>query len=138
MACVSDHHKKHLHRQTSPTTAPEAAMRHHEGCHDMMFYELIEFFLQKMTRHGRRHKSPRDASRRVWEARTTVFGGLTTGSRTHRFRFENGGERRCWFVRPSVVLMVFRIKTTVRMRTYRRNVIDNDIQFAMPHRFRIC
>lgn len=35
---------------------------------------------------------------------TTAFGGLTTGSRTHRSSYENGDERPCLFVRPSVIL----------------------------------
>ena len=34
-------------RQTSPTTVPETVMGHHDGCHDMMFHGLIEFFEQK-------------------------------------------------------------------------------------------
>ena len=51
----------------------------------------------KVTRHGRRHKSVRDLTRRVWEAMTPVFGVLTTGSKTHRPCYENGEENlvRC-------------------------------------------
>ena len=36
------------------------------------------------------------------------------------------GRTGCLFVRPSVVLRVFRIKMTVRVRTARRDVVDND------------
>ena len=123
-------------RQTSPTTAPEAVMGHHDGCHDMMFDRLIEFFT-KMTRRDRRHKSVRDGSRRVWEAMRRVLPGLTTGSGTHRSRYENRDERRGWFVRPSVVLSALRIKMTAKIRTTRRYIIDNNMHFAIPHRFRI-
>ena len=111
-------------------------MGHHDGCHDMMFDRLIEFFT-KMTRRDRRHKSVRDGSRRVWEAMRRVLPGLTTGSGTHRSRYENRDERRGWFVRPSVVLSAWRIKMTAKIRTTRRYIIDNNMHFAIPHRFRI-
>ena len=54
-----------------------------------------------------------------------MFGGSTTGSRTHRSRYGNVDERRCLFVRPSVVLNVFRIKMTVIIRTARSSRHDN-------------
>ena len=58
----------------------------------------------KMTQHDRRHKSCWGPSRRVWEARTTVFEVSTRGLRTHRSRYENGDERHVRIVPPSVIL----------------------------------
>ena len=49
-------------------------------------------FLMKNARHGRRHKWVWDPSSRVWEARSRVFRWSTPGSRSHRSRYENGGE----------------------------------------------
>ena len=55
-----------------------------------------------MKGYGRRHKSGRGPSRRVWEATTPVFLGSTRGSRAHCSRYENGGDWRCRIDPPSV------------------------------------
>ena len=108
--------KQHLQRQTSPKTVPETVMGRHDRCHDMMFYGSIECFWIKTTRHGRRHKSVWDPSRRVWEAMTTGFGGSTRGSRTHRFCSENGDERQGRMAQPSVVFREQTLKVALKVK----------------------
>ena len=91
--------------------------------HDVWLSNWV--FWMKMTRHGRRNKSVWNPSSRVWEATTRAFWGSTRGSRTHRSRYGNRDERRCLFVRPSVVLKAFRIKMIVRIRTAKSSRHDN-------------
>ena len=109
--------KQHLKRQTSPKTVPETVMGRHDRCHDMMFYGSIECFWIKTTRHGRRHKSVRDPSRRVWKATTPAFRGLTPGSRNHRSGYENGDERDNQIVPPSVFSRELSMNTVVNTET---------------------
>ena len=79
----------------------------------------------KMARHGRRPKSVGDPSRRVWEATTTVFWGMTRGSRTHRSRYENGGEWGGLFVWPSVISGMMRTIMSSRKQMVRGLSVEN-------------
>ena len=66
------------------------------------FWGALKVNRPDMTRHGRRHKSVWGPSRRVWEATTTVFRGSTRVSRAHRSHYQNGDDRQCLFVPPSM------------------------------------
>ena len=46
--CVSIHHEKLLTLNITSNSSRDV-MGHHDGCYDMMFHELIDFFLTKMT-----------------------------------------------------------------------------------------
>ena len=56
------------------------------------------------TRHGRRHRSARDASRGSGRPRRRRFEGSTRGSKPRRFCFENGDYLDSQSLAPSVVL----------------------------------
>ena len=110
------HHHKHLLTaftvfQTVMTTSERGSWR------DVLWTNWV--FWTKMTRHGGRHKSVWDLSRRVWEATRGVYSGSTRGSRRHRSRYWNGGERPCQFVSRSVFLRESIIKVASKIQTAR-------------------
>ena len=109
----------------------------HDRRHDMVFDGFYRCFERRGTRHGRRPKSVRGPSRRVWEATTTVFSGLTRGSRIHRSRYENRDELCNQNVQPSMVLPESEMKRATKNKTARRESVVNDMLFAMLHRFPI-
>ena len=83
---------------------PRRSEGHHDRCRVMGFDGGCRHLEGRLTRHGRRHKSVREPSSRVWEATRRVFSGLTRGSRRHRSRYENGDEWAGQKVSPSVDL----------------------------------
>ena len=85
--------------------------------HDVLWTNWV--FFTKMTRHGRRHKSVWDLSRRVWEATRQVYSGSTRGSTTHRSRCENGDEQSCQKESRSVILRDSVIKVAMKIKTAR-------------------
>ena len=85
-----------------------------------------------MRRHGRRHKSVRDPSSRVWEATTTVLRGSTTGSRTHLPSYENGDDLPGRIIPPSVVLSKLSMNVSVRIVKTRICFVTRDMFVEMP------